>query len=79
MRLHYDVKEDLSDLVLTRIYLGGGGDEMCVCVGGGEGSCDGGRYFVSQVERGGQSLAAGWMSGLAGISVLVGNYQIVIL
>ena len=35
MRLRYDVKEDLSDLVLTRIYLGGGGDEMCVCVGGG--------------------------------------------
>ena len=50
----------------------------CVCAGG-EGSCDGGRYFVSPVESGGQSLAAGWMSGLAGISVLVGNYQIVIL
>ena len=49
---------------------------MC---GGGEGSCDGGRYFVSLVERGGQSLAAGWMSGLAGIIVLVGNYQIVVL
>ena len=78
MRLHYDVKEDQSDLVLARIYLRGVGDEVCVC-GGGEGSCDGGRYFVSPVESGGQSLAAGWMSGLAGISVLVGNYQIVIL